>query len=578
MLTKQELAQTLEKIDNKSYKAYKKLQHKWYDFGNYQLGIPYVQGDPYATPSQVFIRIDAATANFPDWTLQNNIRQIATEDYLIRKLDQSIQQVVKGHRGSGASGKVSIVNTGQEALARTAIDFNQARIEVRLRVGLPAKGRTILAQQAEEIFLTELPQLVADNLFYHKLNKANFKEHILTIEDQQILRRRLKAKNLISFIANDAILPRKSGRNDKPLTNTQVVPFQSSDSLEVEFDLPYHGKITGLGIPEGITLIVGGGYHGKSTLLQAIERGIYNHIPNDGRELVVTRPNALKIRAEDGRQIERVDISPFITNLPQEIDTSFFSTPDASGSTSQAANIVEGLELGSKTLLIDEDTSATNFMIRDVRMQQLIANEQEPITPLIDQVKDLYQDHDVSTVLVVGGAGDYFDIADQVIMMQNYLPYDVTAKARKIAQEYPSQRSLENDTNFNTVGRRYPNPASIDPEYKGKIKVKAHDREKLKFGREEINLSRLEQLLSREETQTIGDLIVYALQEDIINQETPLADSLEELDNILDNKGLEVISPFSAPQDNYVRPRMMEVGATLNRLRSLEITKIIEDI
>ena len=101
-----------------------------------------------------------------------------------------------------------------------------------------------------------------------------------------------------------------------------------------------------MGIRKGITLIVGGGYHGKSTLLKALEAGVYNHIAGDGREFVITDDTAFKLRAEDGRSITGVDISPFIKNLPNKKDTVHFSTEDASGSTSQAANLMEALESG----------------------------------------------------------------------------------------------------------------------------------------------------------------------------------------------------------------------------------------
>ena len=160
-----------------------------------------------------------------------------------------------------------------------------------------------------------------------------------------------------------------------------------------------------------------------------MELGIYSHIPGDGREYVATDPKAVKIRAEDGRFVEKVNISPFIKSLPLLRDTLRFSTDNASGSTSQAANIMEALEMGARVLLIDEDTSATNFMIRDRRMQELVQKAHEPITPFIDKVRQLYQDQRVSTILVMGGSGDYFEAADTVIWMNNYRPFAVTRES-----------------------------------------------------------------------------------------------------------------------------------------------------
>ncbi|MCK8816780.1 ABC-ATPase domain-containing protein [Natroniella sulfidigena] len=573
MFTKSDLSKSLNQIDHKGYKAYKRLQQKWYNYGKYQLGLPYVQGDPFATPSQLFIRIKQDIASFPDWTFKNKIRRIATADYLTRKIATTIKETVKGRRGSGKSGRIDIVRTGQEILERTAIKFNSEMIEVRLRAGLPAKGRRILAEEAKQMLLEEIPTLVKETLFFTALDTKRLERHILTTEDQEILRDRLKEEGLVTFIANGSILPRKSGKDDRPLTK-QVVPFKSPPELEVSFNLPYLGQVSGMGIKEGITLIVGGGYHGKSTLLQAIEKGVYNHLPGDGRELVVTRENASKIRAEDGRRVEQVNISPFINNLPQNLATTSFSTEDASGSTSQAANIMEVLELGSKLLLIDEDTSATNFMIRDARMQQLVANEQEPITPFIDKVKPLFDQHNASTILVIGGVGDYFEIADQVIMMEEYQPYEVTDKAKQVAANHPSGRSFTKQEQFGALSRRYPKRASIDFFSRNKPKIKAYNQDKLQFGNEEIDLSQIEQLLNQEQTKTIGQMLAYAQQEGIFNQETPLLTSLIQLNQLIDRQGLEVISPFSAPEDSYVRPRLIEVGAALNRLRSLKISKI----
>ena len=233
--------------------------------------------------------------------------------------------------------------------------------------------------------------------------------------------------------------------------------------------------------PRVLTLIVGGGYHGKSTLLQAIERGVYNHIYGDGREWVVTDPTAVKIRAEDGRRIENVDISSFIHNPPLNKNTEEFSTENASGSTSQAANIVEAVEAGTQLILFDEDTSATNFMIRDERMQRLVSNEKEPITPFIDRVRELYEDHNISTIMVMGGSGDYFEVADTVIMMDNYLPEDVTMDAKKIKEELPINRMQEVEFKFR-FKERYPLPESIKP-YKGrKIKLDVRGKSTILLG------------------------------------------------------------------------------------------------
>ncbi len=380
---------------------------------------------------------------------------------------------------------------------------------------------------------------------------------------------------LASFVAEGAVLPRASGNSDRPLSTGRVVPFVAPPELRVTLPAPNRGSITGMGIPEGITLIVGGGYHGKSTLLLAIERGVYNHIPDDGREYVVARRDAVKVRAEDGRRVAQVDISPFINNLPFGQDTTAFSTENASGSTSQAANIVEALEAGTSLLLIDEDTSATNFMIRDARMQQLVAKECEPITPFIDQVRNLHNQHGVSTIIVMGGSGDYFDVADTVVCLEAYVPHLVTAEAKAIAASLPTQRRQESGASFGPLRQRVPLPESVDPTRRGRTKVDARGTAGIRFGSEDIDLQDVEQLVDFSQTEAIGDILVYSLHRDYLDGRATLREVLSQVFKDIEREGLDVISPFHGQHPgNYALPRPQEVAAALNRLRTLAVRQI----
>lgn len=565
------LRNILGSIDGRGYKAYKRLEGRWFDFKAYRVGIPYVQGDPFASPSKVSVQVDLTQASFPSYLQENRVRIVALEDFIIRRVERMIGEVVKGRRGTGLSGLIQVIRTGQEVLEQTGVDIGEEYIELRLTFGLPAKGRRVLGYQAQAMFFEKLPKIIERSLYYKHLDDHVIEEHVLTVEDQHLLRERLEEKGLVAFVGNGSILPRRSGVDERPLKGEGLIPFTSPKESLVEFHLPYQGLVQGMGIGEGITLIVGGGYHGKSTLLQALERGVYNHIPGDGRELVVTREDAVKIPSEDGRRVEKLDISPFIKNLPQGIDTTRFSTENASGSTSQAANIMEALELGSKLLLMDEDTCATNFMLRDVRMQALVSREKEPITPFIDEVVPLFLDLQVSTILVVGGAGDYFDVAHRVVMMDTYTPKDVTKEARDLVSLYPSKRSFEGGDSFGSLPYRYPEKRGIDPKKKRRVKVKARGQDSLEFGRETIDLGALEQLVAKEQTKAIGDLLVYALKKGLFSGKKTLYQILKELERTLDAKGLAVISPFSAPEGDYARPRLFEVGAALNRLRTLQV-------
>jgi predicted ABC-class ATPase len=414
----------------------------------------------------------------------------------------------------------------------------------------------------------DIPQIVDQAIKYQSLDADAIKHHVETVEDADWLRQHLVERGLVAFIADGAILPRRSGVDDQPLS-ADAVAFRTPESLIVEFTCPNRGSITGMGIPSGVTLIVGGGYHGKSTLLRAIELGVYNHIPNDGRELVVTHPAAMKIRAEDGRSVAGVDISPFINQLPQGRSTRQFSTTNASGSTSQAANIIEALEADARLLLVDEDTAATNFMIRDRRMQQLIAKDKEPITPFIDKVRQLYTDYDVSTILVMGGSGDYFDVADTVIAMENFQPQDVTEKAKAIAQQHTMERTPEGGNQFGQITPRVPLPESIDPSRgQREVKLKVRDVDEVVFGTEEINLAAVEQIVEAGQLRAIAEAIVYA-KEQYINGRSALPEILDCVMADIESEGLDVLSTL--PKGDFVLFRRFELAAALNRLRSLKI-------
>eukprot|EP00123_Amoebidium_parasiticum_P010244 comp19980_c0_seq1/m.24394 comp19980_c0_seq1/g.24394 ORF comp19980_c0_seq1/g.24394 comp19980_c0_seq1/m.24394 type:complete len:451 (-) comp19980_c0_seq1:35-1387(-) len=439
-------------------------------------------------------------------------------------------------------------------------------IECRFTVALPAQGRSVMGGEAWNILGREVIDTAKQSLYYAAVNQSQLRGHVLSAEDQEALRAMLPSMGLVGFVSNGSILPRASGADDRPLTKGQAIPFESPQSMVVTVDLPNSGRVTGMGIRPGVTLIVGGGFHGKSTLLNALEVGMYNHLPGDGREFVSVVPSCVKIRAEDGRSIAGVDISPFIGNLPYGKDTCNFSTPNASGSTSQATNIIEALEVGSKLLLLDEDTCATNFMIRDRRMQALVSREKEPITPFLHKVRSLYTDHGVSTILVIGGSGDYFDVADAVIMMDSYMPRDVTAEAKKVAAEMPNDPSVLGLTGgkFGGGRARMPLGHSIVP---GKVSVRAMDT--VSYGDITIDLSAVEQIVETGQTRAIADSISYLRQRYMEGVPRTLSTLLAQLERDFDESGLDVLSDWYL--GTYTRPRMLEVAAALNRLRTLAV-------
>lgn len=566
MKTDRDLRMLLQNIDHKSYPAYKDTKGI-YDFKEYRLSIDHVQGDPFAAPSDVSVCVDGKKAAFPIVSYDHKEKRIALQDYLLRMFGKRLAAYNHLAGGSGKSGSLSVSRPGQEILERSScsIDEKNGSIRIRLSVGFPANGRTINSRELIKILFDFLPKCVEECLFYEKYdvkNKREVERVRMLAEDQTELRRQLQAEGLVAFVANGAILPRESGASDKPMKG--AVPFQSPESMEITFTLPNRGQITGMGIQKGITLIVGGGYHGKSTLLKALELGVYNHIAGDGREFVMTDETAVKSRAEDGRSIRGVNISMFIDDLPNGKDTVSFETEDASGSTSQAAGVAESVEAGARVLLMDEDTSATNFMIRDELMQRVVLRDQEPIIPFIDRVRELYEKEGISTVLVAGSSGSYFYVADRIIQMDRYQPADITERAKKEAEEYPyrsEERTAPGSLCFGGRRTLLPVKALKEP----RVKIKSMGMDCICVDHDSIDLRLVEQLADQEQLNALGQLLKYAHLH-LVDGKRSLKEVVDLLEQTMDQKGMEAIGTKAV-----ARPRRQEIFACFNRYREQNI-------
>lgn len=575
MQSSRELQNQLRSIDHKSYPAYKALRGS-YQFDGYQLNIDHVQGDPFAAPSHVSVFVPASVAAFPEYAVKNELTRHALSDFLARQFAKQVNQYTFKAKGSGKSGLISVTQCGQEVLYRTACEVTDKGITARFAVGFPANGRTINARELEKILFEYLPVCVVQAFSYKNLNAKAVQAVIELAEDQDYIRKQLDSMGLVAFVADHAILPRESGISSKPMKNS--VEFVSPESLRVSMELPHKGTITGMGIPKGITLIVGGGYHGKSTLLTALELGVYNHIAGDGREYVITDESALKMRSEDGRFIKDVDISMFINDLPNKKDTRCFSTEDASGSTSQAAGIIEGMEAGSRVFLLDEDTSATNFMVRDAFMQRVVSPDKEPITPFLSRARALYEQAGISTILVAGSSGAFFHIADTVIQMDNYRPVDITEKAKTLCASFPlseemptpfampqSHRIMTKDANGATRRRDY-RTGAVRKDEPERLKVKVMGRDGFALGKQNVDLRYVEQLIDTEQTAALGLLLKYAV-ENLIDGKRTLSDIAEYMIAQLQKKGLSFFAEGSYIPGGYAMPRPQEIYACLNRYR-----------
>jgi predicted ABC-class ATPase len=569
MQSAQVLRNKLDRIDGRDYGACQSLKGE-YAYPDIELLITQIPKDPYAPPHTGIyrIRVDNAYLGIPPDLFDSPTAAVAYRDFLARRFSEKAGQISGRGRGTGYSGVITLDTPAQAILDRSAVVFTPDGVEVRFFVGLPAKGRKINGRLAETMLFEELPAIVRGAL--HALNPSEVQRHIHAAQDAEHLRGKLESLGLIAFIGDGSILPRRSGTSDKPLQAEDAVVFRSPESLRVSVELPHAGTVTGLGIPRGVTLIVGGGYHGKSTLLHAIESGIYNHIPGDGRELCVADPRTVKVRAYSGRWVASVDISSFIDNLPFKRDTRRFSTANASGSTSQAASIVEALEMDARVLLMDEDTCASNFMIRDRKMQELVGREDEPITPYIERVRQLYEQSGVSSVLVLGGVGDYFEVADTVIQMIRYEPLDVTGAARKIATDSPEKRRWEHQDIPRPAGVRFLDSDSIDPlnQY-GKRSVYATEVYRIHFGTTTIDLTDVEQIVELSQSKAIAQAIEYMGK--MKCEPVPIKESIDRCMRVVKERGFDGLSPKIS--GHFAQFRDIELACALNRLRNMRVTQ-----
>lgn len=557
--TDADLLDQLRHADGRPYGFYKKVAGAW-DYGDFTLAIDHVQADPFAPPTALRAYATPQAMGLPEEALASPDARLAAADFLARAFDEAIR--VRGARD------VSIARAGALILQRSYASVLPDRVEVRFQVKLPARRRTILGKSAARLFDVDVPNVVMDcfDFVSHDPDttrkRSRLLAHIASYEDHRALQGQLETNGWVTFVADDSLLARRSGVSEAPLTGDGVVAFRSPDSLRVSVSLPHAGDVSGMAIPRGLTLIVGGGYHGKSTLLEAIARGVYAHVPGDGRELVATDPSATKVRAADGRAVTGVDISAFISHLPGGIDTTNFSTENASGSTSQAASIIESLQLGARSLLIDEDTSATNLLIRDTRMRDLVAADKEPITPLVDRVSSL-TGAGTSLIMVVGGSGAFLDAADRVLMMDNYRCLDVTERAKQVAADLPRPRT-DAPASWDSAPRVPLAKARVD-----RPRTKATGTHALTVDRQVVDISDVEAVLDPGQAEAIAWCVRGVLEEMAGKQD--LVDLMAKLGRRLASEGLDAVCKFGArPYPAFLaRPRLIDVGAAINRYRGL---------
>lgn len=585
MKTASDLRRAIRSIDGRGYPACKSLAGAW-RLDGFALVVDHVQGDPFAAPSNVHVEVPPATAGFPRELRSDACRVRALADFLARRFAKALERYSHRAKGSGKSGLLCGSRCGQEVLSRSACEIDEdGAVTARFTAGFPAFGRSINAEGLERMLLEFVPACVREALMFENLDARAVGDAVALALDQRELRRQMREEGIVAFVADGSILPRESGVSDRPMPG--AVPFSSPETLRRTFELPNAGEVSGMALPAGVTLIVGGGYHGKTTLLEALQAGVYDHIAGDGREFVCADDTAVKLRAEDGRAVRGDDISSFIRDLPNGRDTASFSTDDASGSTSQAAAVVEGLEAGTRLFLIDEDTSAANFMVRDELMQQVVARDREPITPFVERVRDLFDNAGASTVLVAGSSGAFFYVADTVVQMDAYRPIDITERVREVCAAHPRQADDIPPFRMPSFDRAFP---KFSAGGKGKgggggrgerrggrgrggrgdarhehLKVRTFGCDTVSVGGADIDVRYLEQLVDAEQTAALGQIVRFCLER--------LADGTRTYDEVargvceaLARDGWRAVCPGAVPC-GLALPRPNEIAACLNRYR-----------
>jgi len=563
----------LEALDGQPFQGYQKLLNRAFCNHTFRLGLVHVQGSPGAFPASVgHLTLKKSELGLDDGCLSSSARRMATADYLLRAFRAGVDTHARRNRGVQGSGSFQPLALPPQVLERNAVRFDAADVRMAFQISLPAsKDNRILGRQALCMLTREMPAIV-QALKASIARSAQLKKHCDVIEDWVVLQSRLPRYGLIAFIGDGAILPRQSGVCQAPMEEGAVA-FQAPDRLAVEVEFPNAGRMRGLGIRPGVNVLIGGGFHGKSTLLNALAMGVYPHIPADGRERVVTHHDTAFVCAEEGRAINGLDISGFIDNLPGRSDAKRFRTQNASGSTSQAAAIIEAVLAGAKLLLIDEDSSATNFLIRDHNMRNLIP--EDPITPLFDRVRELHDTHDVSTLIVAGGSSEYLGVAQHVIAMRNYLPVCMTEQARRLALPQPCKPAGP----LTISDRRRLLIGNFDPAYHARrldktigvrIKPLRLQERILEYGDAQLDLSKLIALVDPQQVLALGYALLLAR---IKYSDKPMSPSAlaAALHARIEAQGLEILCGNDNKPLFLARPRQLELAGAINRLRNLRV-------
>ena len=555
------LYQKIRTLNGKNYGLYKSLADKPWDFGDFALEFLHVQGDPYAPASRVVIKANLSMLGYAGEWGGSFERRLALSDFLHRKLSRLVKE-----RYPDKDAAIVFDTAGPEMLVRNSLWIDNGELRACLQVRLPGEGRKIQAEVAAEILTMVLPDLVSAGLYYSKSDEAALQEHFRVLAERKEILAQLETRGLCAFVPDGAVLPRASGLSELPLEG--AVPFTAPEQMAVTLNVCGR-EIRGMGIPKGITVITGGAFHGKSTLLQALTRAVYPHIPGDGREGIVIDESALRVGVEDGRSVRGTDLSQFVRDLPGGVSTKNFNTLSASGSTSEAANLLEAMEAGSRAFLIDEDSSAVNFLIRDVRVRKLLGDDREPLIPLTDRIREISA-QGYSFILVAGACGDYLDLADNIVIMANY-----KAECAKSSQPGTCSGEAAVSSARPFVGYMQPLQKSVRPTsaVERQVKVKLSGDTLLQIGFLVSDTSRLNTLVDKQQRLGAGFVLLNLLQNAASNSESSdasnagdsVAVTIQKLYEKIQNVGFRNLPQGMSREMSL--PRVVDIACVAFRLR-----------
>ncbi len=570
MRDKKEFYNTLMDIADKPVSEYGRLTGD-FDFSRYVLKVSQVPVENMDKPALFLVRVPQAIAGFPSHLYNTPVRRTGLEDYLTRRIADQIDVITQYDEQGLSRRHLLIAVPGQKILPRTSLLLTEEYVEARIYVMLPQRDGRIDGERVKEIFFDELASVVNSALIYCNLNEAELTEFVDIMEDADQVRQILPTRGLVSFVGEGSMLARL-GNTDYP-DYDDVQPLTVAEELLVEVDVPNAGPVKGLGIPSGITLILGDAYSGRIQLMRAIAAGIYNHIPGDGRELAITMPDAVHIASEPGRSVQKVDVHPFVRELVAEGATEEYTSAEADPCSAQAAATVEALEIGARALLYDESNSSPAFLTRDSRLTALMPDAGRRVMPLATRVRQLVDELGVS--VVVGGSSsvaEFIPVADTILRIDGYKVYDVTQEAK--AMDLDQFQLESDDVNLTALveKNRWVVPSSIDAS-SGPLDqvIEAESIDLLQFGRSMINLQDVTQLADKHQTATIGLILCYAKLR-YMDEGRPIREIMDLIDRDLGTEGLECLSRDL--RGDLARPRRYEIAAALNRLDSLRISHV----